>query len=261
MKNIILIPDVHGRTFWKDAIPYVKGGTPCIFLGDYVDSYGFDNISNLQTYNNLHEILTFARENRDRVTLLLGNHDLSYLGNPMGIWSVDANRFCYEYADIISEDLNDNIDLLSLCDFREIGGKQFLFSHAGIHPLWLSWSNLFNDIEVSQNPKLLVKMINTLFCESFDAGVRTEFMEDLAMVSSFRGGDAPVGSMVWADADEFLEVKSEFTQIFGHTMQLKLSGNASPYPVENNICIDCQQCFYLDQYGVLRYLRNDKQAI
>ena len=33
MKNVILIPDVHGRTFWKEAIPHVEDGTPCIFLG------------------------------------------------------------------------------------------------------------------------------------------------------------------------------------------------------------------------------------
>ena len=261
MKNTIIIPDVHGRTFWKDAIPYVKGGTSCIFLGDYMDPYGFENISSLDSYNNLCEILAFARENRDRVTLLLGNHDLSYLGDPMGIWSVYANRFCYDYADITSEDLNDNIDLLSLCTSREIGGKQFLFSHAGIHPVWLAWSNLIDDNEVIQDAGRLVKKIETKFRESFDAGERTEFMEALAMVSSFRGGDAPIGSMVWADANEFLDINGKYTQIFGHTMQLDDSGNSAPLRIGNNICVDCKCCFYLDQKGTLRYLEDDKQAI
>lgn len=261
MKNTIIIPDVHGRSFWKDAIPYVKGGTPCIFLGDYIDPYEFENISSLDSYNNLYEILAFAREYRDRVTLLLGNHDLSYLGDPMGIWSVFANRFCYEYADIISEDLNDNIDLLSLCTSRVIGGKQFLFSHAGIHPVWLAWCNLLDDNETTQDAGRLVERIDTLFRQSFVAGERTEFMEALAMVSSFRGGDAPIGSMVWANANEFEDINGTYTQIFGHTMQLDDSGNSAPLRIGNNICVDCQCCFYLDQKGTLRHLENDKQAI
>lgn len=34
--NILIIPDVHGRTFWKYAIDkYDK----VIFLGDYLDPY------------------------------------------------------------------------------------------------------------------------------------------------------------------------------------------------------------------------------
>lgn len=254
MKNTIIIPDVHGRSFWKDAIPYVKGGTPCIFLGDYIDPYEFENISSLDSYNNLYKILAFAREYRDRVTLLLGNHDLSYLGDPMGIWSVFANRFCYEYADIISEDLNDNIDLLSLCTSRVIGGKQFLFSHAGIHPVWLAWCNLLDDDALAQDASRLAERINSLFRQSFYAGERTEFMEALAMVSSFRGGDAPIGSMVWADADEFADVNRTYTQIFGHTMQLDDSGNSAPLRIGNNICVDCQCCFYLDHEGILRHL-------
>lgn len=258
MKNTIIIPDVHGRSFWKDAIPYVKGGTPCIFLGDYIDPYEFENISSLDSYNNLHEILAFAREYRDRVTLLLGNHDLSYLGDPMGIWSVFANRFCYEYADIISEDLNDNIDLLSLCTSRVIGSKQFLFSHAGIHPVWLAWCNLLDDDALAQDASRLAERINSLFRQSFYAGERTAFMEALAMVSSFRGGDAPIGSMVWADADEFADVNRTYTQIFGHTMQLDDSGNSAPLRIGNNICVDCQCCFYLDHEGFLCHLENDK---
>ena len=139
MDNIILVPDVHGRTFWKDAIPFVESGATCIFLGDYTDPNTSDNISDVDVLNNFREILSFARTHRDRVTLLLGNHDLSYLGDPFGIWTVYADRFCYNYADVIFEYYNENSDLFSFCAFREIGGKPFLFSHAGLHPVWVVW--------------------------------------------------------------------------------------------------------------------------
>lgn len=40
MRNdILIIPDVHGRTFWKDAVNRESWGT-IIFLGDYLDQIG-----------------------------------------------------------------------------------------------------------------------------------------------------------------------------------------------------------------------------
>ena len=35
-KEILVIPDIHGRIFWKDA---TKFDGEIIFLGDYVDPY------------------------------------------------------------------------------------------------------------------------------------------------------------------------------------------------------------------------------
>ena len=38
--TIIVVPDVHGRTAWKNVIPYAnKEGYEIIFLGDYHDPY------------------------------------------------------------------------------------------------------------------------------------------------------------------------------------------------------------------------------
>ena len=44
---IAIIPDVHGRQFWKDVIPRKDEFEKIIFLGDYLDPYGFEGISNL----------------------------------------------------------------------------------------------------------------------------------------------------------------------------------------------------------------------
>ena len=36
--RILIIPDVHGRTFWRDAVE-AAGEMPIVFLGDYLDPY------------------------------------------------------------------------------------------------------------------------------------------------------------------------------------------------------------------------------
>ena len=37
MSNILIIPDIHGRTFWKECIKCECD--EIIFLGDYLDPY------------------------------------------------------------------------------------------------------------------------------------------------------------------------------------------------------------------------------
>lgn len=256
MKNTILIPDVHGRTFWKDVIPYVEDGTPCIFLGDYVDPYPHEGISSLDALKNLRELLDFAYDNRDRVTLLLGNHDLSYLGEPEGLWGVNADRYSLDCGYLYDEYYNENRSLFSICAFREVGGKPFLFSHAGVHPEWPLWCGLFDDVEYPYNGQAVAERLESLFHESLYSSERTKFMDSLAMVGSFRGGNAPYGSPVWADVREFGNYRGLFNQVFGHTQQC----DGKPYWAGNNVCIDCRQCFYLDHEGELHYIVNDKKA-
>ena len=259
MKNTIIIPDIHGRTFWKEAMPYVEAGTPCIFLGDYVDPYGDEGISGLDALKNLREILAFARQYQDRVTMLLGNHDLSYLGDPWGLWTVYADRFCYEWADVLSELFNENVGMFSLCTYREVGGKPFLFSHAGMYPVWVDWCGLFDDVDKNDAQALAAK-VDELFRESLQTDERTEFMDALAMVGSIRGGSSFAGSMVWADIREYDDVEGCFTQVFGHTAQKNTTDGTwdGPYSVGNNICVDCGECFYLDDEGLLRFLDADR---
>ena len=49
-KKILIIPDVHGRTFWKSAVEsgdYEK----IVFLGDYTDPYEMEGITNREALN------------------------------------------------------------------------------------------------------------------------------------------------------------------------------------------------------------------
>lgn len=73
---MIIIPDVHGRLFWKDAVAKRKDGEMVIFLGDYLDSYEstINRESFKKSFENLKEIIEFKKTNEDTCILLFGNH-------------------------------------------------------------------------------------------------------------------------------------------------------------------------------------------
>lgn len=40
MKRILVVPDVHGRLFWKEPVrKYINTVDRVVFLGDYLDPY------------------------------------------------------------------------------------------------------------------------------------------------------------------------------------------------------------------------------
>ena len=53
---MIIIPDIHGRSFWKDA---VKGreNEKIIFLGDYTDPYSHEGIEFWEGLQSLREVI------------------------------------------------------------------------------------------------------------------------------------------------------------------------------------------------------------
>ena len=72
MKYLIL-SDLHLREFWKDPVSKWDGNI--IFLGDYVDPYPHEFPDGIpDPLIGLQEVFDFADTNRDRVTILIGNH-------------------------------------------------------------------------------------------------------------------------------------------------------------------------------------------
>ena len=98
MRNdILIIPDVHGRTFWKDAVNRESWGT-IIFLGDYLDPYPREGIDDNQVLGNFLEILDFGRTH-DNVVMLLGNHDMHYYSKIFAERAL-SSRYNYRLAEI-----------------------------------------------------------------------------------------------------------------------------------------------------------------
>lgn len=79
--KILIVPDVHGRTFWKKAKELINEVDTVVFLGDYMDPYPEEGITYEEAINNFKEIIEFAKTYKDKVILLKGNHKCIFYFN------------------------------------------------------------------------------------------------------------------------------------------------------------------------------------
>ena len=243
MKTVI-IPDVHGRTFWKEAAERFPGER-FIFLGDYLDPYDLEavhfNITPESTIENFREIIAFKKRNPDRVTLLLGNHDCEYMyGKDVCNCRCDHRNYF-----LIQELFRENKDLFVLAAEAFLGGKHFVFSHAGIQIGWMEkhikgWNigNLVQKFNDSNRQALAV-----------DHPECTSFAMALSEADKERSGESDCGSPVWADAEMMNEgyQLSEIVQVVGHSCMRFNTPAITP----NVIYTDCGRAFYLSERGTL----------
>lgn len=229
--KIIVIPDIHGREFWKEA---VKGheNERIVFLGDYVDPYPYEGIEPGRGLETLEQVIEFKKQHPDNVTLLLGNHDLGYLSR-----IVCECRMVYANEAAIRMLLFTNLGLFDLVHVVDGGGHRFLFSHAGVTLGWIE-QRAEHLQGVAEDPELLNEMLH-------DRERLPRLLVLLSDVSYLRGGEQDWGSPVWADAGE-LTIRQDnipgFIQIFGHTQ-----GNG-PVSMADGManCLDCRRAFVLD---------------
>lgn len=270
-KKTILVPDIHGRTFWLDILPFVDECERIIFLGDYHDPYPDEGILPFDSIQNFNDIINFTKSNRDKVTLLLGNHDLTYYNRTgSDSWNVRANRVDYNnYPEVCklfqeNSDLFDIIAIVNMVDENRV----FLISHAGVHPLWITDNKLINNYKYTEtSAEEIYKNIDNQF--KCSVANHTNLMTALGDIGFSRGGYCDAGSIVWADCHEFLfGQQTPYTQIFGHTQQLvpHLNEDGSiehlpgkPFIAGENVCIDCHKCFYIDEEGTIRDLKTDEE--
>ena len=204
---VLVIPDVHGRRFWKDAVRRYPN-TDTIFLGDYHDPYPSESIPNDESLHNFIDILDYAR-NHNNVQLLLGNHDMHYLCD-FGV----AYRYDYENAAIINSLLRKNLKKMSIATTRKIADKTVLFSHA---PILTDWIKAVGE---TKNLSLLVNRLNRLPLEIENSPWKCEDM--LGHISHYRSGWESFGSPIWADMREISQnlISTADYSVFAHT-QLK----------------------------------------
>lgn len=228
MEKLLIIPDVHGRTFWRDPCKDLSSYSKVIFLGDYVDCYSYEGVTRVQERQGLIDIIDFKKSNQDKVVLLIGNHDYQYI---TGDGCSRFSRTLYpEYHNLFLS----NLDLFSL---YHVEGN-YLFSHSGILSDWLK--------------------TNDLKLEDITLELRNQVIDPLNQVSSYRGGLDNYGSCIWADVREFLsrtnENKSGYFQIFGHTQLIE---DPLVYKDKKVADLDCRQAFILEnniltEYGTKR---------
>ena len=263
-KKVILIPDLHGRTFWKKAVAEADSDTRIVFLVDYTDPYPFEEITPAEAYHNFVDVLDFAR-NRPHVELLLGNHDCGYLfGEKVCNCRADEERY-----EEIRQLMLDNRDLFKFCTVLDMGGLPYMVSHAGINRQWLEAHAREIIPDGGTDCKSLCKIINGYFLNGQRDERQTEM---LAEVSRHRGGWDAYGSIVWADIHEFDDQQAHLPidQIVGHTLQVFEEFDKDDYtlyyggacvkrgPESKVCCIDTAEAYYIDGDGILCYMRNGK---
>lgn len=202
--KILIVPDVHGRNFWRKALEIIEDYDKVIFLGDYLDPYRHEKITSDMVYIEFKDILKFKLDYPEKITLLLGNHDFHYW-EPDFITSTRYDRFKANfYYDIFEK----HKELFSCFKQIKSHDKKFIFSHAGINKYWLEE----NKLTLS---KLLKMSIDNLLDNK---GIR--WGSPLEQISLYRGGDCLYGSPIWADIMEArtgaMNLGDNILQITGH---------------------------------------------
>ena len=232
LNKIAVIPDVHGKDFWKEAKEKVDSLDKIIFLGDYLDAYldtyiyasiipfpdllEKEQAARNKELNNFKEILEFKKAFPEKVTLLLGNHDIGY-------WldkgcSRQARGEMYKTYKSLFEN---NIDLFKITEYVELKNEKILFSHAGILRKWLKQIKAVLELDsVSIKSYIIDGLFNKLILK-YKEPVYREFLRwAFWQVGHSRGGLGGCGSIVWADSSEWKNEKNIFgdiKQIFGHS--------------------------------------------
>ena len=256
MKNNIhtlIIPDIHGRTFWKNDIkkfpiseyPDLK----IIFLGDYLDPYEFENISKIETITNFEEIIRTAKAD-NRITLLLGNHDYHY------IHMDDHSRIDYDHFQEIKRLIEDNLNLFKIAYEEVVNNMRYLYTHAGITTNWFRHLNFIgnsciNNKHLSQERKEWIKQ--HLYKFKLTADNLNSFLYNiqgmaiLHEISYERGGEFQNGSCIWSDIVEHLYSDNYFEdifQIFGHSLRYP-SIDEGYIDYENNFAMLDSRCSWV----------------
>lgn len=245
--NHLIVPDVHGRTFWEEPVKEVleKTNAKIVFLGDYLDPYGYEGITSKDAIMVFKEIIELKKLYKDRIILLIGNHDVCYIGE-----TESGGRYDKWNAPEIRDLFMNNWDLFEFIYFDEVAGKKYLFSHAGFNPEWLDIRREF--LGIKDDEPFLDFVIGYDWKLNFfkDQMRLVSYLED---VSSWRWGPARASSFVWCDVNEHLFEHKHLegcVQIFGHTQQAKV-----PVREKDNLyCLDVRRCFILDNDGVVREL-------
>ena len=131
--KVFVIPDIHQTNLWvKAAEEALKDADKIIFLGDYVDSFDSKSLENTEwsAENTLLKLIDFKKKNPDKVILLCGNHDFSYLAKSRDGQSVSGHQ--WKHHDEISKILHDNISSFKAMEVID----DVAYSHAGVSKVW-----------------------------------------------------------------------------------------------------------------------------
>lgn len=244
--KVLIIPDVHGREFWREPVKEVLENTDAriVFLGDYLDPYPWDfdhNHYQQQAIDVFNEIINLKKENKGRITLLLGNHDMGYR---FDLDICDCRTDYYNFEKIRNTFI-ENKDLFQLADEEYIEDKHYIFSHAGIHKGYVKYA--FPDEFDSITEENVVDYFNNAYFTE-----DPKVINSLGMYDAYRGyGAYDYGSIVWADIHSWM--KDDYDgyayNIVGHTQLQHGCGGIITDKVAD---LDSAEAFIINNLGELK---------
>lgn len=195
----LFVGDIHNHSYiFKDIYKLDKeyNFDKIIFLGDYVDDWNSTGHQSLETLNT---IIAMKNSFQDKIILLIGNHELSYIGAPCS-----GHNYIFETA--IENKIKENINLFNIYTEILLGNKTYICSHAGINNDYII--NTLNN-----NWKEELNIIDKNILSNIDK---------LSICSSLRGGSYNYSSILWCDKKEheyFNKIENPIIpyQIIGHT--------------------------------------------
>ena len=255
MCHLLVIPDLHGRKFWRETIANNIGQVDkVIFLGDYLDPYeneidenpelmecdDFYDCKNLLKM--LEDIISLKKNEPNKYILLTGNHTDSY------IWSKfhAATRTDYKNWEKYHKFFSQNLEYFNLVWIE----NNVIFSHAGISEGWAK--KVWETLEFPENELFSIKEIAEVLRDTPLSKFNEHYIRRIGDISHYRGGDMFYGSSEWADIREHIDCKNStpsnlipigiegMYQVFGHT-QLKRSLTNDKWA-----CLDCRKGFIFD---------------
>lgn len=205
--ELLVIGDIHGNPSWKKL---VKEETfdEAVFIGDYFDNKAGYPLQ--EEWDNFLEIVDYKKRNPETTTLLIGNHDFHYIPGIKQKYSGYNIATDQQFKEFWSR----NIDLFQIAHQK----GEFLFTHAGVSPVWLEKSAEITGWE--DKLEELSDILNSLF-------------RFTPRKFSFTGldmyGDSVTSSPIWIrpnsleESNKGSEISKRFTQVVGHTVQNNLS--------------------------------------
>lgn len=252
-KRILVIPDVHGRTFWKEPVnKYINHVDRIVFLGDYLDPYRDEGEEHTpeSVYVNLMEIIQLKLDNTEKVILLKGNHDQHYCSQRF--YDLARGSRCDKINwDKYHKVFNQNKNLFQLAYLEVVNGIPYVFTHAGLTVYWLNKVNSkvwgLSDRDISIANQGIIDQINLLD----DDGLGQEMLSIIGKSRSLFHGEK-TGSVLWADIEEHPMAKppeayglDKVFQVFGHTRLDVI--NSDMVSSDHLAMIDSQRCFIIDE--------------
>ena len=198
--KICVISDIHGSTLWETIVDReYENVDRFIFLGDYMDDK-YQQSSPSQQVENLEHIVEFKEEFQS-VDLLIGNHDLQYVGGVR----------CAPYYNFMTNALSKGyfVSLIEKGILQAIAQyDNYLFSHAGLSSVWMKGKGIRSKSEINQRFKENPLLVDFVDKSDSDYGGDNIYQSPL-WIRPASLGDSAYGSNI---------------QIIGHTKNKAMNG-------------------------------------